>query len=186
MSRPIPMKIVVLCVALGVAACSEGDATHSAEQPPPPPPPPPSSQSLGEAVAAAGRAGSLPTLNRDATVAGPDIDNNGIRDDLDALIAALPDAAPQKAALRQSAVALQAALTADPATQGESLAASRQISAASACLYARFEAPLAHKKSLEIEKLTVNTRNRLIAYQRFAKAIAGTTIALPQGDGCVN
>ena len=52
--------------------------------------------SVREALLKMDADGTAPKLNRDADVAGPDVDGNGVRDDLDAYINSLPDTEPQK------------------------------------------------------------------------------------------
>lgn len=180
----IYQAFVGLCVTLSLNACGSGSSSES-------PLPPagnnaPAIKSAVEAIRAADSAGSLPKLNRDATVAGVDADKNGVRDDLDAYIATLPDTPAQKAALVQMAFAINNALTADTADQSALLAASKLIANAAACSHARYDTVTASKKGAEIEKLAVNTKTRFQAYNKFSAALNGTTFVLPQGDGCAN
>jgi len=37
-----------------------------------------------------------------------------------------------------------------------------------------------------IRKLTINTKTRFLAYERFNAAMGGHTFSLPEGDGCVD
>ncbi len=55
------------------------DARQGVAQPPTPSEP----RSIKEQLAELERAGVLPALNRSTDIAGPDADNNGIRDDID-------------------------------------------------------------------------------------------------------
>jgi hypothetical protein len=141
---------------------------------------------MAEAIKASEATGRTPSLNRDATVSGPDTDGNGVRDDIDAYIASLPDTTPQKSALKQESAVLSKALTVDLTSQTALLEVSRQMGAASACTHSKYDSATASKKSLEMEKLTVNTKIRFDAYVKFSKALSGTTFVLPQGDGCAN
>lgn len=111
---------------------------------------------------------------------------NVVRDDIDAYIASLPDTRPQKLALSQMSAALGNAMLTDTTNQNAMLAASKAIAAGAACLYARYDSSVAHKKSADMKKLTINTRARFNAYDKFNAAMNGTTFALPQGDGCAN
>jgi hypothetical protein len=141
---------------------------------------------VAEALQAADKSGDYPALNRDTTIAGPDTNNNGVRDDIDAYIASLPDTAPQKAALEQASAAITTAMTADATNQNALTDASRKIANASACIHARYDSTTASSKNAEMEKLTVNTKERFTAYGNFSAAISGTSFVLPQGDGCEN
>lgn len=117
---------------------------------------------------------------------GFDANANGVRDDLDTYIVSLPDTSPQKLALSQMSTSLGKAMLTDTANQSAMLAASKEIAAAAACLYARYDSSVAGKKSADMEKRTINTRARFNAYDKFNAALNGTTFALPQGDGCAN
>jgi hypothetical protein len=178
------MKIIQLmlglCLVTLLSACGGGSSTVS-----------PSTMVMvptttAEAIKAADQSGALPALNRDATVVGIDADGNGVRDDIDTYIAALPDSAIQKLALSQMSAAIGKAITTDTTNQSAMLAASKQIAAAAACLYARYDTTTAGKKSADMEKLTINTKTRFQAYDKFNAALSGTTFVLPQGNGCAS
>ena len=125
-------------------------------------------------------------LDRSNSIAGPDVNGNGVRDDIDAYIATLPDTAAQKSALKQQSSVLSKAMTVDLTNQIALLDVSRQIGAAAACNHSKYDPSTASKKSAEMEKLTVNTKQRFDAYTKFSKALSGTTFVLPSGDGCAN
>ncbi len=117
---------------------------------------------------------------------GIDANANGVRDDLDAYIAALPDTIPQKSALSQMSASLGKAMLTDTTNQSAMSAASKEIAAAAACLYARYDSSVAGKKSADMEKRTINTKARFNSYDKFNAALNGATFALPHGDGCAN
>jgi len=123
-------------------------------------------------------------LNRDDTVAGPDADKNGVRDDIDGYIRSLPDAQAQKNALSQSARAIQSSLIANLADAASLLAASNQIANSVACLYTVYGSEAASQKGADIEKLTVNTKVRFDAYLSFNQALNGQVAQIPAGDTC--
>lgn len=164
-------------MAFVLAACGGGSST---------PPTGTQANSLSEAIAVATNNGTLPNLNRDSTVAGPDSNNNGVRDDLDAYIASLPDTAPQKAALTQFSSSMQTAMLTDTADSAALSAAFTGIANATVCVFSRYAPSLANEKRLNIRKLTANTRARVYAYMTFGQAVNGKTVALPEGDGCAN
>ena len=116
---------LLTCVALLVSGCSGGNDDSSSNPTPQSPasgsaPTTPASSagiSVAAALAQLEASGVIPVLNRDDTVAGPDADKNGVRDDIDGYIRALPDAQAQKNALSQSARAIQSSLIANPQMQ---------------------------------------------------------------------
>ncbi|MGV8894792.1 MAG: hypothetical protein ACOH2K_18050 [Burkholderiaceae bacterium] len=166
-----------VCLTALLSACGAGSSSADSATP---------ITTTAAAILAADKSGALPALNRDATVLGVDVNGNGVRDDLDAYIAALPDTVLQKAALSQMAAAIGNALTTDTANLSSMLIASKQIAAAAACNHARYDSATASKKSAEIEKISVNTKTRFQAYDKFNAALSGTTFVRPQGDGCAN
>lgn len=79
--------LLVLSMA-GLYACGGGDGDTGQDSGITPPAAP---SSVREALLKMDADGTAPKLNRDADVAGPDVDGNGVRDDLDAYINSLPD-----------------------------------------------------------------------------------------------
>lgn len=120
------------------------------------------------------------------SVSGSDVDANGVRDEIDMHIESLPDTVEQKSALRQISATLQNSMIVDATNQSALLGVSKLLGESATCVFARYNRSIAGKKSMEIEKLTVNTRERSAAYQKFNSALSGTTFVLPLGDGCVN
>ncbi|MEJ2045702.1 MAG: hypothetical protein P8X74_12875 [Reinekea sp.] len=166
-------------LTLSVAACNNGgggSGDNGTSQP----------MTVAEALTAADQSGAYPQLNRDTSVAGSDANNNGARDDIDAYISSLPDSAPQKSALTQSSASITNAMTIDIADQNALADALKQIANASACLHARYDSSTASSKGSDMEKLTVNTKERFTAYEAFSAAVSGQSFVLPQGDGCAN
>lgn len=126
----------------------------------------------------------LPQLNHDNTIAGPDTDNNGIRDDIDAYIATLPYTEVQKKAIQQDARATIGALTVDKADKAAVIATNTLISRSIACLHYQFspETNEASKMSADNEKMIVNTKIRFIEYEKFNAALSGTTWSSPDRE----
>lgn len=163
-------KLVVLAaLSLSAAACSGGEP-----------------RSVAEALRAMDNSGGYPQLNHDETVAGPDANRNGVRDDLDAYIDSLPDTPAQKAALRQTVAALTRSMTADHQNEASTEEVSRSIANATTCLFERYGPGIASDKSNEMEKFTVNTKNRFRAYAAANAAASGHVIPLPRDSGCLN
>lgn len=142
------------------------------------------------ALATLDQNGSLPILNRDNTVTGLDVNANGVRDDIDAYIASLPDSAPQKAALTQVSSALTTAMTVDVTNQNALNIAMSKITNSVTCINSRYNTAtnitMGTDKRHLIRKLTINTKIRFLAYEKFNTAMSGKTFKLPQGAGCVN
>ncbi len=114
-------------------------------------------------------------------LAGPDLDGNGVRDDIDAWIAAQPLTPIQKKALTQTAADMQSTLAVDLNNPDALAAVSARNAAGIRCVYRR---GVPREYLVDIEKYTANTRSRVIAYHAYNKALDGTSIAGPAGDGC--
>ena len=143
--------------------------------------------SLASAILQAESTGAVPALNHDNTVLGPDVNGNGIRDDIDIYIAAQPDTPAQKAALSQMAAALQASLVVDTTNSASLLAVSTKIMNGIACLYEdSVYSEAAHQKVDDFQKITVDTMIRLHAYEKYNQAMSGSVTKAPTGNSCVN
>lgn len=177
MKRTLVVLSVLAPLTLAVAACS------NSSDPPSAPPPTPSEQ-----LAQLEMDGKLPTLDRSTSIAGPDTDKNGVRDDVDAWLARRFTDTAQRAAATQMARAVQEAVLADGTSPTESKRLSQHLSNALNCMFARFsdidgtQAPAA--LSQEIEAVTTNTKARLLAYLAYNKSRDGTASSLPKGDTC--
>ena len=141
-----------------------------------------------EKITALEESGALPQLERSNSIAGEDMDSDGIRDDIEAFIDANYSAAPQRAAVIQSAKALQEAILADVSDVIAVKEINRKISRSDHCIYSKFDGANDSKQpaqvSQEIESLTKNTKERLLAYLAFSKALDGTSWTTPEGDTC--
>jgi len=167
----------IIITALSLTACG-GENANS----------PPATGAV--ALATLDQNGSLPILNRDNTVTGLDVNANGVRDDIDAYIASLPDSVPQKAALAQVSSALTTAMTVDVTNQNALNIAMSEITNSVTCINSRYNTAtnitMGTDKRHLIRKLTINTKLRFLAYERFNTAMSGKSFKLPQGAGCVN
>lgn len=149
----------------------------------------PAGQLWGQQSAPLEQDGKLPTLDRSDSIAGPDTDRNGVRDDIDAyLMQRFPDVR-QRAAAMQMAKAMQQAVLAGAGSSRDAIRdADRKINNAIHCLYTRFHgAEGTNTPSAvgdEIEAITSNTKPRLLAYLAYDKSLDGTTSTLPRGNTC--
>lgn len=129
----------------------------------------------------------LPVLDRTNTVAGIDSDQNGIRDDIQEYINATYPKPEQQKAVSQYARSLQAKLLVDPKDKYQVRASSNTSSKAMSCIYEKLpvgNSPQAARAVQEILSLTTNTKQRLMAYMAFDKAMDGAVISLPTGKVC--
>lgn len=128
--------------------------------------------------------GALPTLDVTASVTGTDVDNNGVRDDIDTIIAKQTDTSVQRAALTQFAQSIQATLTLDVTNQSAVAAAATGVRKAIACLFTQYDATTAADRLNWLQEITINTLPRLQAYDRFNIAMNNSVAALETGTVC--
>lgn len=174
--------------ALVLTACGGGKSSES-------PTTPPAERGMKEQLAALEKAGELPALDRSTDIVGLDTDRNGIRDDIDAYIVALPVSDAMKKATRQVARVQQKALTIDLNDQITLLALSDASMASTACMSQTAEAGLpadqrnkasndGYAITLKIEAITANTPERADRYMAYMRALHGTTTTYPEGKVC--
>ena len=178
-------SVAVLIFAFAaVSGCDDKNGQVISPQPTPTPTGSSSVTSIGQAITASIADGSLPTLDVSTSVAGPDANSNGIRDDIDRYINALGDSDVEKAALRQQAAALQSSLVMT-ATDADTVAGQAQkMTAAVQCIYSRYPEATASAKVSDLEKYTVNTKERFLAYGRYNSAVSGNVTLSVEGTGC--
>jgi hypothetical protein len=179
--------IIVLYAACFLSACS-GSSSSSA---------PPSSSTGGSGTPVSGsgqgQPGSGPVIdNEDMTpgLKGIDADKNGIRDDIDRLIAKKYSATPElKKAVEQRARALQKSMEAT--TRQQSLIAGDEIMRAGRCsakLVLRKGDASSEKLFLQIgndlRALTGNTKERFTAYWNSANLSKGAVFEQPKEPVC--
>jgi len=132
--------------------------------------------------------GALQKVDRSSDLAGPDLNGNGVRDDIDVLIAAKYMTPAERAAATQVAKSIQASLVVDLSDTTAVRAISTSMSSAINCVFNTFTgnngSPAAASVSPAIESASLNTKARLLKYLAFAKALDGTSMASPEGDTC--
>lgn len=141
-----------------------------------------------EQVAALESSGAIPHLERGIELTGMDTNANGIRDDIDSIITSKYTLSTQRDAAMQTAKAMQNALTVDKTDIAAVKVIDREISKAINCIYSTFDGEVGLNQPArvvqELESITANTKQRLLAYLQFNKALDGTSSALPEGDTC--
>lgn len=137
-----------------------------------------------ERLKALENSGQIPKLERGDTLAGTDANNNGVRDDIENYINKKYSEPKQRAAVIQTAKAMQKTLLADTTNSIDVKSVNAEISNAFQCVYSRFEVSERYVVTKEIEAVTTNTKSRLLAYLAFNKALNGTSWKKPEGDTC--
>jgi hypothetical protein len=167
------LSSVVLIAAL--AGCSGSGSSSSTTS---------SAQTPAQTFQALQKSGALPTLDVSSTIAGTDANNNGVRDDLDAYIAALGDSTAGKSALTQLAGAIQGTMTVTTTNATAVTTASNTLNRAVNCVWTVYGKQQAHAKVMLMEELSVNTMPRLTAYEAYNSARNGASITLASGNTC--
>lgn len=146
------------------------------------------SATLTEQIKVLEDSGQLPRLDRssDIKVKGPDADNCGIRDDIDAWIAAQPITDPQKKAAQQMARVLQAKLLVDLNDKVALQTLGERTAAGVVCLSDVFVPNRQQGRDLgnTIEAITANTKARAKQYLAYNRAVSGSSGRLPEGNTC--
>lgn len=142
--------------------------------------------SLPEQIKALEASGALPKLDRSVSIKGPDQDLNGVRDDIDAWIEALPITAEQKKAATQKAIGLQNTLLIDINDKTAMDASGDELSAGVQCLGNVFMPNYqeSYKLGAKLEALTANTKERTQQYIKYNRAASGSTTASAKGNPC--
>lgn len=134
-----------------------------------------------------GRRNATPT-SPEESLKGPDTNNNGIRDDIDAYIANRDYTAGQKKAVEQFARGIQEAVIVDRNDRAQVRKIVLSDARAINCL-GNFDSQhpqFTHETLQTYQKLTVNTQDRARAYLAYSHALSGSSWTLPQGDTCEN
>lgn len=177
MQNFLHLSLLSLATALLLSACraDENDANTTAPI-----------TTVGQAILAAEANGTIPKLNHDDTLLGPDTDGNGIRDDIDAYIATLPYTEVQKKAVQQDARALTATLTVDKTDQAALTNIGNKLANAVNCIHDQFQdgTTIASKLLSDNEKMIINTKTRFLEYEKYNSARSGSVTRLPEGDTC--
>lgn len=176
MDATLTSTLALAVIAFSLRACGGGGARSD----------PPESPTLAQQIETLEKAGNLPQLDRPSDIKGPDADYNGIRDDIDAWIAAQPITDVQKKAAQQTARVRQAELLVD-LTNGPELDKLGDLSMASVkCLRLSFmpEYQRGYDLSGKIVAMTANTRERAKKYLAYNRAVSGSSGRLPEGDTC--
>lgn len=146
----------------------------------------PKEPSLAEQIKALEASGTLPILDRSTDIKGPDQNLNGVRDDIEAWIAALPITEVQKKAAVQDATAMQKTLLVDLNDKVAQQTVGDESMAATACMSDVFMPNYqeSFKLSAKIEALTANTKERAYRYIQYNQARSGSSTTYPTSNSC--
>jgi hypothetical protein len=168
---------ITLTATLSLIACGGGGSK---------PPESGSLTALAQLIQPLETSGQLPKLDRSSDIKGPDTDNNGIRDDIDTWIAALPITDTQSKATQQAARVMQRELLANTDDRTVLDLLGNASMAAVKCLGDSFKPE--YQKGLDlsaqIEALTANTKARAKQYLAYNRARSGSVTELPKGNTC--
>lgn len=132
--------------------------------------------------------GKLSNQERRASWGESDVNNNGVRDDIERYIEKTHVRPAQRRAAMQTALALQKTLEVDTddafAMESVSRDGMRAVNCRGAVFLGVEGLKEAFRMSQELEVLTTNTPQRLKAYRAYNDAVSGTVSQLPAGDTC--
>ncbi|MDF3834175.1 hypothetical protein P3W85_14595 [Cupriavidus basilensis] len=141
--------------------------------------------STADKIKALEQAGKLPTLDRSSDVKGPDLNANGIRDDIDVWIEKQGLGNAEKKAVQQLSRGLQVALLVDLTNPTAIRDAATANNLAVKCVITRSpDAGSGYRTVTDLEKITANTKSRVKAYLAYNATLDGTVSKSPEGDGC--
>lgn len=125
--------------------------------------------------------GVLPKLDTSNSIAGPDTNGNGIRDDIEKILAERSLSTGAKHAADRLAKSLQSILLVDLSNEAALLGARVELATATKCLFNAMVAESgvdagvdsAAKLAGQLEQLTANTKPRAKSLIEFSKSVSG-------------
>jgi hypothetical protein len=124
----------------------------------------------------------LATLDRSTDVPGPDKDGNGVRDDIDQVIAGFGLTASQTKALMQFAAALQVAIFSSP-DRTSAYSNAVELHRGQECVFSQLSGD-STKYTKQIKAFTLNTQPRVMAFASFSHNASGAVYPQPTGTVC--
>jgi len=130
--------------------------------------------------------GKLPKLDRSDSILGSDLNNNGIRDDVDQYIQKTYLDPEKRKSVNQYAQNTQAKLAVDPNDKLAVKRVSLESARALTCVYDFYEDGLGPNGEIheDIFSVTYNTKKRLKAYYDYDEAVSGSVLSIPTKDYC--
>lgn len=169
--RLLRPALLAALTAVTVAACGSPNAPSSTESSP---------RNFKEAFQQLEAKGKLPILDRTDTIEGVDANHNGVRDDIEAWIASLPDTELQKHRLTVLHQAIKRGMMANLKDEDDLREAGDDVFAAAYCAADAFPGTDPYHDTM-VRNFTVNTRQRYKAYGKFNAALNGAVwVAMPK------
>ncbi|PZO12769.1 MAG: hypothetical protein DCF26_18225 [Burkholderiales bacterium] len=169
-------SVALAAIVFSLTACGGGGIKSE----------PSESLTLAQQIDMLEKTGQLPMLDRSNDIKGPDTNNNGIRDDIDAWITAQPITDAQKKAAQQMARVQQAKILVDLSDKSALQMLGDQSMRAVSCLVDVSKPNNQQGYDLidKVEALTANTRERAKQYLAYNRAVSGSSGRLPKGNTC--
>ncbi len=114
-----------------------------------------------------------------------DLNADGLRDDIEALLNVTYSPGPDLGAALQFARAIDSAARFDPAQPESARSIATALTHAVNCVYRTFEGRSPGFVAQSVRSLTLDTPERRDAFFAHARSMSGTTTTLPSGDTCV-
>ncbi len=132
--------------------------------------------------------GQVPKLNHDREIKGPDLNQNGIRDDIDEYIRRTYHQPEQRKAVEQYAIQSQAVLLVDKTDMIRVRQLNYESARAIYCIYEVFphDNQTASNVVKSVGAITTNTKQRFQENLAYSKALDGTSMTMPRDDYCDN
>jgi len=175
----IRLALAIAALAL-LTACPKEDPKNPHPTPPPPPP------TLAEQIKTLEDSGVYPKLDRSTDLKGPDQNGNGVRDDIEAWIAAQPMTEKQKRSAMLKAEGFQKKLLVDVSDKAAVQKLMNESILATACLADAY-APNreeGYKVEKQMEAMNTSTKERLIRYMKYSAALSGMSFRSPTNYTC--
>lgn len=175
-----PSLIMFFISALILSACSHGEFTASKQ----------AEESLQKIIADMDASGEYPILDRTDTLGGIDADNNGVRDDIDRIIASKSYAEKQRKAVEQSVRVIRRTLTEDLSPGARLDKLQLDTTRASLCMRDLFKDDKINAPNggirlyIEYKSLHLSTRKRYLRYREFSDTFNGKVISFRIRDYC--
>ena len=174
--RSLYMLLSAALISSSMVACGGPNVPDSTTTPP---------GSFKEAFSQLEARGELPVLDRTDTIAGIDANQNGVRDDIEAFINSLPDTPVQKKRLYNLQRALNNSMLVDLNDKYRLREAANDVSRSVTCVSISYRDPATRpRRSLQIEKMTANTRQRYRAYMKYNSALNGSVFSMVPDSVC--
>lgn len=172
-------KTLILAVAISatLSACSPS-TDH-------PTTPEPDLNTPSDAIKVLEDRGEIPKLDTSDDLAGPDSNNDGIRDDIGEWINTVATTTDQQRDLRHVARTIQIAILSEPDNEQELAEIGRQMALNTVCMRQSFTDYESRRSVLEeVQAFTANTEARAFAYQAYNEARDGSVGILPSTSEC--